>query len=295
MSFRISTVTEMTGIPRNTLIAWERRYGLLKPDRRENGYRRYTEEDVAVLFKLKNALNAGLKISEAVELVRQANQNAADASSPHAAAVGAGGAAPFSEQRRELMVALSSYRTDTAQKILASLLSVPFRQRLHQIYFPLLRDIGDAWEQGVISVAQEHFASGVLKAHLATIFINSTQFSLSAPHAACTTLPHDEHEIAALAMAIELSMTGHRVSYLGAKLPLSDLVGFCKSQKPKLLCISCITLPSEESFNAYLRGLVPLGEKGIRIVLGGAPLLGHSFDGPVELIPSWESFSAISR
>lgn len=291
MSYRISTVTEMTGIPRNTLIAWERRYGLLKPERRDNGYRRYTEEDVAQLFKLKNALNAGLKISEAVELVRQADAQATSSPAIPAIPLGATAASPFSGHRQELMASLSSYRLDTAQKILASLLSVPFRQRLHQIYFPLLREIGEAWEQGVISVAQEHFASGVIRAHLATIFINSIQSSLSAPHAACTTLPHDEHEIAALALSIELSMNGCRVSYLGSKLPLEDLAGFCRSQKPALLCISCITLPSEECFDDYLRALVPLSEKGTRIVLGGTALRGRTFDGPLELIASWEDFS----
>jgi DNA-binding transcriptional MerR regulator len=281
----------MTGIPRNTLIAWERRYGLLNPERLENGYRRYTEADVAQLFKLKNAINAGLKISEAVELVRKADAKATDSSSTEqtgSALVRGGG---LTELRRELFDALVSYRIDSAQKLLASLLTVPFRQRLSDVYFPLLRQLGDAWEQGVISVAQEHFASGLIKAHLATLFISTSQPSTSAPHSACTTLPHDEHDIGALALSIELSMAGHRVSYLGAKLPLPDLIGFCRSQKPKLLCISCITLPSDEEFEGYLKSLVPWADKGTRIVLGGSVLSGRMFEGPIELIPSWDDFA----
>jgi DNA-binding transcriptional MerR regulator/methylmalonyl-CoA mutase cobalamin-binding subunit len=292
MSYRISTVSEMTGIPRNTLIAWERRYGLLNPERLENGYRRYTGADVDLLFRLKNALNAGLKISEAVKLVQRANSQANDSSSAsHETSAMRHGSDGLAELRRDIFDALASYRIDSAQRLLASLITVPFRQRLSDVYFPLLRQLGDAWEQGVISVAQEHFASGIIKGHLATLFISTSQSSVSAPHSACTTLPHDEHDIAALALSIELSMAGHRVSYLGAKLPLSDLIGFCKSQKPHLLCISCITLPSDEEFEAYLKALAACREKGTRIVLGGTVLSGRKFDGPIELIPSWEAFS----
>lgn len=294
MGYRISTVAEMTGIPRNTLIAWERRYGLLSPERLENGYRRYTEADVAQLFKLKNALNAGLKISEAVDLVR-AGLRAPPASpvethepeSPLRADKRDGS---FSQVRERLFVALSTYRSDEAQNLLGTLLTIPFPTRLHQIYFPLLQQIGDAWQTGAISVAQEHFATGIVKAHLATIFISTGQVSLSAPHAATTTLPHEEHEIAALAMAIQLSLGGYRVSYLGPKLPARDLVEFCKSQNPKLVCISCITLPTEKEFEQYLSTLPAVAKAGTRVVLGGQALSGRKAPSPLEFCPSWEEF-----
>ena len=41
MSYRVKTVSELTGIPRSTLIAWERRYNLFEPDRSGGGYRLY--------------------------------------------------------------------------------------------------------------------------------------------------------------------------------------------------------------------------------------------------------------
>lgn len=291
MSYRISTVAEMTGIPRNTLIAWERRYGILNPERRDNGYRRYTESDVAQVFKLKSAMDSGLKISEAVELLRSGQPNDSDlrpfAGSSPAATEPLDG---FAQLRRELFAALSQYQANRAQELLSTLLTTPFPTRLHQIYFPVLRDFGDAWARGEISIAQEHFATGIIKAHLATIFIGLGQSASTAPHAASTTLPHDEHEIAALAMAIHLSLSGHRVSYLGAKLPLHDLSEFCDTQKPKLVCISCITLPEEEEFQQYLEQLPDIAEKGVRIALGGAALAGRTARGPVEMFSSWNDF-----
>lgn len=71
MGYRIKTVSEITGIPKNTLVAWERRYGILAPDRLPNGYRQYNDDDIAILLQLKRAMADGLKISEAVELVRR--------------------------------------------------------------------------------------------------------------------------------------------------------------------------------------------------------------------------------
>lgn len=49
MSYRVKTVSQLTGIPRNTLVAWERRHGILEPSRSEGGYRLYTDQDVAYL------------------------------------------------------------------------------------------------------------------------------------------------------------------------------------------------------------------------------------------------------
>ena len=70
MKFQIKTVARMTGIPRNTLLAWERRYSAVEPARAPNGYRLYTESDVDLLRTIKTLTINGFKVSEALELVR---------------------------------------------------------------------------------------------------------------------------------------------------------------------------------------------------------------------------------
>lgn len=67
MSYRIKTVAELVGVPRPTLVAWERRFGILEPARTEAGYRVYSEEDLRVLMRIRALLDSGLRISEAVE------------------------------------------------------------------------------------------------------------------------------------------------------------------------------------------------------------------------------------
>lgn len=69
MGYRIKTISEMTGIQRATLLAWERRYRLVSPVRHSNGYREYSEQDLARLMALKRLLDRGYKVSEAISLM----------------------------------------------------------------------------------------------------------------------------------------------------------------------------------------------------------------------------------
>ena len=69
MSYRVKTVAQLTGIPRPTLVAWERRYDLLELRRSEAGYRIYEEADVAYLKELKSLVDQGVAISEAITRV----------------------------------------------------------------------------------------------------------------------------------------------------------------------------------------------------------------------------------
>lgn len=290
MTYRIRTVSEITGIPRNTLIAWERRYGVVEPARHENGYRSYSEEDVAQLLRIRNAIKAGLKISEAVTLVKQQ----AGASGAHARpAKTAVDESSLSRFRDELVEALVKYDKSETDRLLAQLMSIPFSARLQEIYFPALRAIGDRWAAGEITVAQEHYASAILRSHFASILVSIGPANTVAPHAACTTFVGDTHEMAALALAIQLSLNGYRVSYLGANLPANELRGFCESQKPqpKLLCVSVINPVTTDELERYAREIAPGLAPATRLVLGGGVLAGLDVEVPegVEIVPAWEN------
>jgi len=296
MSYRISTVAEITGIPRNTLIAWERRYGLLNPERQDNKYRLYSEHDVSVLMQIKNALSAGLKISEAVALVRKDKHGSETVvprtdlwrQEPNVQAL-----SPYDTFRAQLLKTLLAYRGEEARAMLGSLLNVPLETKLHQVIFPILGEIGQLWEEGKASVAQEHFASAIIRTHLAAQFVTAAQAPLDARHAVCTTLPHDEHEIAALALAIQLSTLGYRVSYLGARMPADELIAFVKKKRTHVLCVSCITLPSRDEFESYLECLSEVVELGVRVVLGGTKLARYAAvasQNGVEIHTAWRDF-----
>lgn len=70
----IREISRLTGINTVTLRAWERRYGLLKPQRTEKGHRLYTQDDLQRIQQVQYWLNKGLAISKVNELVQRTNQ-----------------------------------------------------------------------------------------------------------------------------------------------------------------------------------------------------------------------------
>lgn len=291
MTYRIRTVAEMTGIPRNTLIAWERRYGFIRPERHSNGYRSYSEEDVEKLRRVQNAMHAGLKISEAVALLeRESGRHKTDESRRSYSYSEEG----YDQIAAELTDALVNYRRSDADDILVRLTPVAFGERLHRVFFPVLRRIGDLWAEGAVTIAQEHYASAVLRTHMAGVLVGIGVRGNMADHVACTTFVSDMHELAALALAIQLSLEGRRVSYLGPNLPAEEAVGFCRSQNVKMLCVSVIRRPEESTMKKYLKSMGELAADGTRVVLGGRELRHLTLIPPdgVKIVPNWEDFDS---
>ena len=69
VGYRTKTVCELTGVQRNTLLAWERRYDFLEPHRGANGYRSYSERDLTMIRAVKSYVDRGIAVSVAVEHV----------------------------------------------------------------------------------------------------------------------------------------------------------------------------------------------------------------------------------
>jgi DNA-binding transcriptional MerR regulator len=277
VTYRIRTVAEMTGIPRNTLIAWERRYGVVRPTRHENGYRSYSDDDVSRLLRIKNAQAAGLKLSEAVALLEAREASAAQ--TYLTVPVVQPQPLPTAEQllarlKDDLVHCLIQYDKEGANRIIAQLAPLPFSQRLAAVYFPALRDIGDRWERGDISVVQEHYGSSVLRAHFASLPVNVGPSSSRAPHAACTTFPEDLHELSALALSIQLSLDGHRVSYLGPNLPAREVAKFVRQLAPRLVCVPVVLPVSAEALQSYADVVAPSLPPAGLLVIGGRSVAG---------------------
>ena len=72
--FNTKAVVQQTGVPAATLRAWERRYKLLSPERAENAYRLYSEQDIVLIRWLKERVDNGMSISQAVALFKHKNE-----------------------------------------------------------------------------------------------------------------------------------------------------------------------------------------------------------------------------
>jgi MerR family transcriptional regulator, light-induced transcriptional regulator len=105
------------------------------------------------------------------------------------------------------------------------------------IIIPTLRDIGDAWYNGKIFVAIEHFASGFIRSKLMSIY-QSLPMNHLVSYIIIGGAPGELHEIGSLMTAVLLRNAGFKVEYLGPDLPLDDLVRYIKEEKPKMVILS---------------------------------------------------------
>jgi DNA-binding transcriptional MerR regulator/methylmalonyl-CoA mutase cobalamin-binding subunit len=288
VSYQIKMVSEMLGIPKNTLIAWERRYRIVDPDRTDGGYRVYSDRDVAVLRRVQTLLDQGYKIGEACHIVLdEADRVPVEPVRPAATDLAA--LAAIKDQLKERLLVFDRAGAD---RIGTRLVVVPFEAVIDAVYFPLLREVGQAWEAGRVSVVQEHYITAYCREKL-LVMLNAVQSGLtSSPEITCATPPGEHHELGLLALALRLALRGFRVVYLGTNVPTTDLAEHVNKRRPAGLCLSMVHGREPAEILAYLRDLRMRVDPAVRVVVGGRATEGHALDVEgVELaghgLPAW--------
>lgn len=248
--FRIGELSRRTGLSEHVLRAWERRYGVLDPERSSGGFRLYSPDDERRVRQMQDALARGLSPAEAART-----------------AVGAGepvrGPLDLGEAVDRLADALEDYDATRAHDLLSELLATgEVDQVLRETVLPVLRRLGDRWEHGEVSVGQEHFASNLLRARLAGLM---QEVPAPARTALLACPPGEQHDLPLLIHAVCLSRRGWRTVFLGADVPLPDLVGTAHSTQPDLVVVAATTPAHVGSVIGHLRLLA----RATTVALGG--------------------------
>jgi DNA-binding transcriptional MerR regulator len=205
---RIGELARRTGVTVELLRAWEKRYGLLQPARTPSGYRLYSDADERRVREMQKGLDAGLAAAEAAR--------AAVATAVPDGVVDVGAAAS------ELRGALERFDDAAAHLALDSLLSgFTFETVGRDVVLPLLREIGDRWHRGELTVAQEHFASSLLRGRLLGLARGWDQGV--GPRALLACPPGERHELGLIVFGIALRAQGWRITYLGADTPIESI------------------------------------------------------------------------
>jgi MerR family transcriptional regulator, light-induced transcriptional regulator len=217
---RIGELARRTGVATELLRAWERRYGLLSPARTDSGYRLYSAQDVERVRRMRELLGSGLSAAEAA---RQALAEPAPTRGDESVPAAAGA---------ELRPALERLDDAAAQAAFDRLLadySTP--AMLEGVVLPLLSDLGDGWERGEISVAQEHFASNLIRGRLLGL---ARGWDLgSGPRAVLASPPGERHDLGLIIFGLALREHGWRITFLGADTPSDTLVDTVRGLAPE--------------------------------------------------------------
>lgn len=229
--FNTKAVTHETGVPADTFRAWERRYGIPRPQRTAGGHRLYSERDIAIIRWLRDRTDEGMNISQAVMLLE--NTLVPPAPERESRAV--------TRLADELVSALTSFDAQQAERLVSEAFALyPFEEVLLQLIQPAMVEIGERWHRGEINVAAEHFATHFVRRKLSGLLnMFDTNGLRSTIIVGCA--PDELHDLGALLVALFLTRHGWHVVYLGPQVPLADLLETVRMVRPDLVCLSAST------------------------------------------------------
>jgi MerR family transcriptional regulator, light-induced transcriptional regulator len=228
----ISAVERETGLSKDVLRMWERRYGFPKPSRDENGERQYSVAEVTKLRAIKRLMDVGTRPGKIVHKVQDELNGMADQrSAPRRDQI-----APALE--RDILAILQTHDAPGLQHAFANLL---MRQGLQRFVLdtlaPLNRAVGDAWMRGELQVFEEHLYTEQLQVVLRAA-INAFPRQSGTPRVLLTTLPGEQHGLGLLMVEALLVPEGTQCISLGVQTPLEDIRRAALAHKVHLVALS---------------------------------------------------------
>lgn len=257
----ISTVERETGLSKDTLRVWERRYGFPTPGRDANGERVYGRDEVQKLTAIKRLMDRGARPGKVVglslaELMVRTESGERAASDPP-----------------ELIKMVGLVAADDVvglrQCLDQSLLQQGLERFLLDTVAPLNLMIGEAWMRGELQVFEEHLYTEVMRSLLRTV-ADSISHPLGAPRVLLTTLPNEQHVLGLLMAECMLRMQGATCLALGPQTPASEIVRAVEAQRVDVVGLSfspAYPVHTAVDTLAALRGMLPAG---VAIWVGGS-------------------------
>lgn len=263
--YPIRTVSAITGINPVTLRAWERRYGLIKPRRTDTGHRVYSARDIDKINRAIVLVEKGHSISQVAAML--------EATSDAAQGLSEGSGNTWKDYQSRMLTAISGFREDDLDEIYneaMALFSLPVVNR--NLVVPLLKFLGDRWESGAGSVAEEHFFAFFLRNKLGARFHHRGRRNLG-PLLVSACLPGESHETGLLLFSLAALDRGYRLVNLGANMPLEDLPLVLKRAHADGLILSGRMDPDEDILGPRLRSLV--SRAPVPVFVGGQVSVKH--------------------
>lgn len=282
--YNTKAVVHQTGVPAPTLRAWERRYGIVAPQRGGNEYRLYSERDIVTVIWLRERVQTGMTISQAIALLKSLQSSRQPArradrepAPPHGQTNGHGVAAPvgrpdgyaLDELQSTLLHELGNLDEFAARRTMAQAMAVhPVEAVCTGLLAPVLKQIGQLWADGALNVVTEHFATNVVRSHLESIFRNTGELD-GGPLALVGCAPGELHEMGALMFALFLRRAGIRVAYLGQAVEADGLIETSRVVRPAVIVLGAVMSESVQPLQDVAKVIADLPGQRPTFAFGG--------------------------
>lgn len=240
---QIGDLARRVGVRADTLRAWERRYGLLNPHRSTGGFRLYSSDDEATVRVMIGEIDRGYPPAQAAKLAlaragsrdnpgddRAAPPEMSTTESPadltHLAAI-----------RAELYRALLGFEGGHAHQLLDELFAeFTLNAVLRDVLLPCLQQVGEGWAAGVVTIAEEHFTSQLVRDRLLGLARDWDQGR--GPRALLACPAGERHDIGLICFGLVLSRSGWRITFLGPDTPVTALADAVAALSPDLIVLA---------------------------------------------------------
>jgi DNA-binding transcriptional MerR regulator len=276
LTYPLRTAARLTGLSPELLRAWERRHRVVEPLRTAGGTRRYSAADLERLRLVRAAVDAGHRISEVARLEPAELKRRSAVTEARAEG-----------RLDEILSALDHLDGAKSQRLLSLQLSALGPARFsREVALPLVREIGERWVKGQMGIAREHLASSILRSLLGSA-LQPTATSLLGPRIVFASPTGERHELGLLMAALTAVGAGANALYLGAELPVEDLLGAVEDTDAAALALSLVTVPAAQAARTVsaLRGGLA---RDVHLWLGGAGASDVDLPQGVEYIESLE-------
>ncbi len=300
----IGNLSKATGVPVDTLRTWERRYGFPVAQKADSGHRSYTISDIRHVYLTKTALEQGFRPRKTVGLsveelesllditaiVKSENH---DGDSGHLSATDGADELDRSVVLKRLMDAILAFDSKKLERALASqYVELGYERFLLERVIPLLDEIGSRWKNGLLTIAQEHFASDLIESFL-TRHWRPRSLNNNGPSFVLATLTHDLHVLPLHIAAMFLVERNCQILMLGCDTPVQDIVNTASNTDAEgvLVAVSSSLTPQVVSQAlAMIRGQM---DPQATLLAGGRGCRDVSYKKGVTFMNRFEDLSTV--
>jgi DNA-binding transcriptional MerR regulator/methylmalonyl-CoA mutase cobalamin-binding subunit len=241
-------VSKLCGVPPATLRAWERRYGVPAPARTASAYRLYGDEDIALISKMRDLVRGGMAAAEAARTVLS------EASRPPVPE-GDEDTDPYGDAADRIVDTVVRFDPEGLEREINRALGLGAAVSIFEnTLAPAMREIGNLWHEGTLTVAQEHLASNLIGGTLIHL-LRLTQPVGQTRRAALACFADEDHTLGLYGIGLRFASWSFRTLLLGARTPPAAIARVVESLDPDVVALSATLMPpaanARELIDAY--------------------------------------------
>ncbi|MBM4212967.1 MAG: MerR family transcriptional regulator [Gammaproteobacteria bacterium] len=263
--FTIKAVAQATGLSVETLRAWERRYEVVTPQRDSAGRRTYSAADVARLRLLRSATELGHTISR---LARLGEDDLAKLVADSGGQARPGPSRGQSYVERAIDATEHSDPSGVEEVLTSAVALLPPNEVVNTVLVPLVREVGERWHRGDVSIAQEHMVTDIVR----RLIISVSRGYLRSDNGPClvlATLSGERHELGILMCSWLAATRRFRTHYLGVDVPPIEIARFALEVDAPVVLVSLVMPENEVPVLEQLRQLAEYLSGRCEVWIGG--------------------------